>query len=577
MRNALFLLASVVATTAAAQQTETNDKATDGTKHLPRTHHLVLDNDVEPGEVRDFVLTTGPLRMDDKVRLHVKNVNRLLYDVTIKGNNEVYEYEAPAGLATLLGFQVEKKVDTKEVNDNMNAQAAAEAGGPSEKSAQAEQLRSQLKILEDAQSRATLVLEGMKNLQTKYAFMQDGPELDQARQFLTSEVAAAQSDSTMQAQAAEQVKNLRKDLADLERQRAEAAEDQTRFWARVDGLTSAFKRLGADYEDLERMRALYNKLQAIALQDGFNANEVAHRLAEVNKDMPWVNDKAALLRKYRSSEDAMEVALDEFRRDPVTTKVLKDEVGVERFLKLMEGRLVKLKATVKTDDYEKLFKDIDTVYWLLSDPSMFTISSDPIQATGDVVNFTVTLKSRDTTKGLMAKQERDFTHTEYIRGGWRKDWSSGIFFQAGLNDQLFRTEPIAGDSTSVTLVANSDRQKFRPAIGGLMHLTPRVQNHFRISAVVGAGLNETNLEKTTFYLGTGLGFGRKEKIYLNMGFAGRKVDVLSGAYNEGQILSAEQVKDLTLTESVFRIGGFFSVTVTLNKQDKENNPEAKKP
>ena len=150
------------------------------------------------------------------------------------------------------------------------------------------------------------------------------------------------------------------------------------------------------------------------------------------------------------------------------------------------------------------------------------------------------------------------------------EWSTGVMFQAGLADGSFRLEPNVTDATRVTLLADEQRQLFKPALGALMQVALRIEKHFRFAGVLGVGLNDTDLDKATYYAGVGLGFGRQQKVYLNLGFAGRTADVLSGAHSEGQNLLAEGSADLTLTTQVFRIGGFIGVTMTLNKQNKEN-------
>lgn len=535
-------------------------------KQVRKEHYIEFDNDNGGG----MILHSGPLRLDDNIRVKINNVNRLVYDVRIVGNSEVFESQPPPGLAVLLGFQVEKEAATQEITEDLVGNAPAEAGKGSTSESEIGAAQNEISRLKEEQKRSELVVQGLSELQAKYLAMTDGSVLADAQNFLAKEVTNASADTAEVALLSSRIGELEDRVRFLRDsiQATKKVEDQ--YWRASGELTKAFKEYGEAFDALERMKSLYNKLVSIAYHESFNASEAARHLAEVIKDIPYVGDKDLLVRKYEIREDAMQQVLQSFRTDPAVRKFLKDDASVERAIKLMLDRFNKLKAAHDAYDFAKLFKDIDELYWTLGDPSLFTITSDPVLAEGDVVNFAVTIKGRSGVKTLSSLIDREFEHTEFVRGGIRFDWSSGIMFQIGLNDDKFRLEPNANDPTRVTLLANEQRQQFKPALGGLLHVLPRVEKHFRVSGIVGVGLNDTDLDKATFYLGAGLGFGRKEKVYLNIGLAGRKVDVLSGNYNQGQDLAAEGSSDLILAESVFRIGGFIGVTMTLNKQNKED-------
>jgi hypothetical protein len=297
-----------------------NSSSTEAITPTHKEHTLSYDH----GTGHGLLLNTAPLRLDDNVRVRITNVNRLMYQVKITGNNEVFESQPPQGFMTLLGFQVAREAEASEATGNVSDPSAVQpSAAANDLNATEEKVR---KFTEQLQ-RDALVQQGSKKLNARFQLFPDGATLTTTKTYLEAEASKADSVANANVSMRKELVTLQERVTALRTSIEQGVQDQARYDQALKDLKKRFEEFGRSFEGLERMRSLYNKLVSIAYHEGFDMAETGKLLAGVIMDMPYLNDKDKLVRQYEDSQETMGQTLEEFRY--IALQLKKDRSGTE--------------------------------------------------------------------------------------------------------------------------------------------------------------------------------------------------------------------------------------------------------
>lgn len=168
----------------------------------------------------------------------------------------------------------------------------------------------------------------------------------------------------------------------------------------------------------------------------------------------------------------------------------------------------------------------------------------------------------------LRKESFDFNINTYR--GIKFDISVGAYFNLGLNDRsYFYEHTILKDtlgsisSDMVSIKRKNDPNQYIPFVGTQLNV------YWRLApAHWGSGFNlglSTNASDIRMYLGLIQVFGKKERIVLSGGIVGGKVKTLSGQYEENQVYDYRVDNFPSSPEVVdaYKIGGYVSFTFNL--------------
>lgn len=220
----------------------------------------------------------------------------------------------------------------------------------------------------------------------------------------------------------------------------------------------------------------------------------------------------------------------------------------------------------------KLLK-IEAIHTVLKNPKAYEIVSSPIQPFEDYVTFDVKIKHRDPNKISEYDDNREFTYMEYTQGGVRFDFSTGVVFNFGGNNNEYEIRDIAVDvngtiqnKKQIVLTAKND---FTPMLSGMFHTSFRRNGIYSFGLTLGASINVETFQLNSLFPGLSLLIGKKQKFIITAGPAFRQVDVLKNNYSTELQYELGDFNDTSeLTSKQFKIGGFIGVTYNLTQKQR---------
>jgi len=176
----------------------------------------------------------------------------------------------------------------------------------------------------------------------------------------------------------------------------------------------------------------------------------------------------------------------------------------------------------------------------------------------DEVTYTLTIETKDKSAGVYHKDIIPINVR--VAGNWKLDVSTGAMFNLGLNDNAYHFDEVKADTFQ--LVQDEKRGNFFPTLGILTHVYRKSPNYVNWGVSFGLGLNDS--QKLRYYLGMGLMLGESQRFILSGGLAASPVKVLMGKYKEGQVFNGSSFKPDTVTEDLYKVGWFISISYNLS-------------
>jgi hypothetical protein len=251
-----------------------------------------------------------------------------------------------------------------------------------------------------------------------------------------------------------------------------------------------------------------------------------------------------------------------------------DHVQDKSEIQNVRDELVKFHAEIDFNKYREFFIEIAKVYNDINKEN-WTVKyqTSYIYPNTDKVFFkfnATPIESKYVQTNEPIKLEYDFI----VKGGWKIDISSGLFWLAGVNDDVYRFEART-DSTTAIIKSTNDSW-ILPSLGVLFNVYKRSNKNVKFAFNFGAG---TDIKQIEYYLGGGLLLGRYERIGLNVGIVGKFVNKVSYKYQVED--GNERIIDVALSDlpdevpmqnpSPFQVGIYFGITYNLTGKNEEKS------
>jgi hypothetical protein len=174
-----------------------------------------------------------------------------------------------------------------------------------------------------------------------------------------------------------------------------------------------------------------------------------------------------------------------------------------------------------------------------------------------------------TSDKLLPCNSNDKVHileTLKTKGGWKIDFSTGIFFNGGNDDFMGRElqyQPIT-DST-VTIKNKDGGDRILLSLGALMHIYRRTGKS--VNYALSPGLSTTTaFDGVNFHLGASVLLGYKNRLVITGGLVLREAKILDKNYNYNTEYLKKEIPESPPTIKVFpKAGWFFSLTYNFSE------------
>lgn len=183
------------------------------------------------------------------------------------------------------------------------------------------------------------------------------------------------------------------------------------------------------------------------------------------------------------------------------------------------------------------------------------------QGAGDVVNLNVSMLLKDSLYHTKARSLIQLAPIKVpVYGGIKINASVGVNFGQYFNrpqTYYLRDSTITGQSGD----------SFIPFITSLVHFYPQGRKDISIGGSLGIGIplsgDESGFSSTTFFLGPSFFFGNSERLILNCGLMGGKVNRLSKGYKEGDFFDNDE--DFIPVKSLYELGFFVGLSFNISR------------
>jgi hypothetical protein len=162
---------------------------------------------------------------------------------------------------------------------------------------------------------------------------------------------------------------------------------------------------------------------------------------------------------------------------------------------------------------------------------------------------------------------------EYTRGGVRFDFSTGVVFNFGGNNNEYEIKDVFavedGANVNKKEIVLTSKNDFTPMLSGMFHTSFRRSGMWAIGLTLGASLNVETFQLNSLFPGVSILIGKKQKFILTAGPSFRQVDVLKDNYETDTLYPIGDFSDTSqLTSKQFKIGGFFGITYNLTQKQR---------
>ncbi len=227
------------------------------------------------------------------------------------------------------------------------------------------------------------------------------------------------------------------------------------------------------------------------------------------------------------------------------------------------------KATESVSELKK-FRDDNKInelvknYWMINE-SNFTYYSDPIKSKSDVVKFDLKITAENPLSCNLPTKV-GISETYKTIGGWKMDFSSGLFLNSGNSDFMGRELQYKSiNDDTVRIEAKDGGKRSLLSIGALMHIYYRTGGS--VNFAISPGLSTTTaFDGLNFHLGASAIFGGENRLVLTAGVVAREAKILDRNYVFEKDYAKKLMPEAPPTIKVFpKFGWFFSLTYNWSK------------
>ncbi|MCC7465946.1 MAG: hypothetical protein IT261_06745 [Saprospiraceae bacterium] len=290
------------------------------------------------------------------------------------------------------------------------------------------------------------------------------------------------------------------------------------------------------------------------------------KMADAQNELPKaIQEYRKKADKYATTTGSCELLLKEFNQFNFPESNLDEfKTTAEAFVEAAKGKTRSYQENADMLDAQmpdlpvldaKSLSELRTTYLELNNN---TFSKNyRLTAEGEKINFKIKLSPIDSLQNKGVKTVELAPVSVRVYGGMRIKASVGLSF-----GQFFQ-QPKSFFVRDSTLQA-SNRDAFVPVMTSFVHFFAPSQRNFSVAGSFGIGFplgGGENLQSISFFLGPSLLFGKGERIVLNAGLMGGRVERLSQGYELGDRFVSDG--NIAPTTSVYDLGYYIGVSFNL--------------
>ena len=198
----------------------------------------------------------------------------------------------------------------------------------------------------------------------------------------------------------------------------------------------------------------------------------------------------------------------------------------------------------------------------------FTYQTDTLRVSADEVTLSIRINP---AKELVCngRNELIINETYRTKGGWKVDFSTGLFLNSGSADFLGNEFQYQSETDSTAYIQRKDGgSRCLLSVGAFMHIYKRSGTNVNIA--ISPGLSTTtSFDGLNFHLAGSAIFGKQERLVVSAGATAREVKVLDRNYQEDVSYLRTDLPGTPPTVKVFpRFGWFIALSYNWTKLKK---------
>ncbi|RYE59133.1 MAG: hypothetical protein EOP48_01875 [Sphingobacteriales bacterium] len=285
-----------------------------------------------------------------------------------------------------------------------------------------------------------------------------------------------------------------------------------------------------------------------------------------------LEETAKHLESIKQQVKSLTTSLGKISKPNNATKNLISRLKQEQSNFLLEKELKDINYNLSKVDLTKLLRDVEE-FATTGRKSLFAtydhfnesnytyyVSPQPIDKDLTVISLNIEPKENVPCSPIPRAYELRIRP----KGGIKIDFSTGLFINFGGNDfrdQSYRYDSVPGQPDQQCIIRNKSKNAIFPSVGALMHIYPRNGKEFQVGG--NFGISTKDLERINYHLGMSFIFGYSRRFVLNAGGTLTKATLIADKYEVGQIINKQNAPADIPTSTFNRIGFFLALTYNL--------------
>ncbi len=469
----------------------------------------------------DTTETKKYVKFGETVNFTIKNVNTQLYTVTIDGENITYNSEVPAALKIFTGASAPdettpKSLDSETTKDSITGETVI-------KSNETSIIFDKTTVYIKKYNAFKKAVKDLEDLKTIYLQLQS---------FSQSEIDATNTTENIKSKSKTIIKNFRSD---------------ENIFDQISVLKTAI-----DDAKLEEEEA-YNNLPKI----------------ETTRKEILQEQVATLMNNVKTLADVK--TLNSINPDD------DEDVQLLKRASDLHQKATSLIQQVSDFDYNAVGKQVIKLYASIKNSTNYEVSSSPIQADGDDIEFTFKVAPKTNLDFASPTKEIKKTFLKiWVKGGCQFKFGVGLGMNTiglfnssySLNTRDSILDTITNSKVGqVEITRDKNKDWFIPNGVAYAHFLTRVARFVSIGGSIGVNVDFKDVKSSGFNLGLTSAFGNKYSVAFTVGASFGSVNKLNGKYETNKLYKQAEVDATAVTNSAFRCGLFFGLSLNLTSTE----------
>jgi hypothetical protein len=337
---------------------------------------------------------------------------------------------------------------------------------------------------------------------------------------------------------------------------ASVARTRSDAWDNLNTLAETFQQR---LKRLEDSKVFYEALSNTAYSEGKKGSDIIAEATSLANTYTSVTNKAAILGYYRTLFNSFQSAYTEF------SNAYNSLTDPDETVTKLKQSIDKVKSETESFNYQELFTRLVSLYDKATNPNTFMVSSVGVPAKADLIQYSITVRPKNGNTNINLTPD---PITIDVAGGWKWDFSSGVFCLLGPRSYSYTIDSIPNDTFNIKIRETKNKYPTIPALGALIHMSWRAPSGISPGICVGASLDTTDIKYTTLLFGGSLIVGQKERLAISGGFNLSPRQTIRSQYEIDTPILKSTVDADNLTGNSHIWGYFIGVTYNFTNKKK---------